>query len=391
MKNLIKSFLLILFLPGCKPADVPLQLITDIDSVINHYIPDKREAVGDINLTLKDKKLLIKGETSVADVKTEIINYLGQKGLDYLDSLVVLPDRSEIIKPWGIVTVCIANMKKDPSHSGELVSQAIMGTPVKILKKKGSWLLIQTPDYYLGWVSDSGIKEMSEEDFADWKQSERLIFTSKSGDILSEKPGTEVVSDAVAGVIINKIEEAGDYFVVELPDGRRGRIRGMDAEEFEKWRSEIKPDADKLIAFARSLMGTSYLWGGTSSKMADCSGFVKTVYFKGGIILARDASQQFLYGLEVDISSSFEALQPGDLLFFGSVNDKGQKRITHTALYTGNTEFIHSSGMVKVNSLDSTRANYSSYLLDILMGARRIIGTEPGRGVQHVAQHNWYR
>ncbi len=48
---------------------------------------------------------------------------------------------------------------------------------------------------------------------------------------------------------------------------------------------EIKPEADKLISFAKSVTGTSYLWGGTSTKMADCSGFVKTVYFTGGIIL----------------------------------------------------------------------------------------------------------
>jgi hypothetical protein len=47
--------------------------------------------------------------------------------------------------------------------------------------------------------------------------------------------------------------------------------------------------------------------------------------------------------------------------------------------------------MVRINSLDSTRSNYSSYLGKGLRGARRIIGTESARGTEKVALHNWYR
>ncbi len=391
MKYLIRSLILIFILQGCKPAEVPDKLQADIDSIVYRFIPDKREAVCDINLKMTDNNLLIKGETSISDVKTGIMNYLDRTGIEYIDSLKVLPDKSEILKPWGIVSVVVSNIKKEPSHSSELVSQAIMGTPVRILKKSGSWLLVQTPDHYIGWVSDSGISEKTESEFSEWKKSDRIIFTAKAGEVLTDDNGSDVVSDAVAGIIVIKKGERGSYFIVELPDGRKGMINKKDGMDFGNWYSEVQPEAEKLITFARSMTGTSYLWGGTSTKMADCSGFVKTIYFTGGIILARDASQQFLYGKEVDISTSFDALQPGDLLFFGSVNDKGQKRITHTALYTGNTEFIHSSGMVKINSLDSTRTNYSSYLVKILMGARRVIGSETGKGIEHISKHSWYR
>ncbi len=390
MKYLIRSLILIFILQGCKPAEVPDKLQADIDSIVYRFIPDKREAVCDINLKMTDNNLLIKGETSISDVKTGIMNYLDRTGIEYIDSLKVLPDKSEILKPWGIVSVVVSNIKKEPSHSSELVSQAIMGTPVRILKKSGSWLLVQTPDHYIGWVSDSGISEKTESEFSEWKKSDRIIFTAKAGEVLTDDNGSDVVSDAVAGIIVIKKGERGSYFIVELPDGRKGMINKKDGMDFGNWYSEVQPEAEKLITFARSMTGTSYLWGGTSTKMADCSGFVKTIYFTGGIILARDASQQFLYGKEVDISTSFDALQPGDLLFFGSVNDKGQKRITHTALYTGNTEFIHSSGMGKINSLDSTRTNYSSYLVKILMGAKRVIGSETGKGIHHIKSHNWY-
>ncbi len=366
----------------------------DIDSIVYCFIPDKREAVCDLNLEMKDGKLFVRGETNILDVKTGIVKYFDQKNIEYLDSLKILPDISEVSKPWGIIKVCVANMKQNASHSSELVSQAVMGTPLKILRKEGGWIQVQTPDHYIGWMTGSSVSMKDEPEFTEWKQSDRLIFTSVSGYIVSQEDGSDVISDAVAGVIVTKISATGNYYIVELPDGRRGRLNKNDVLEFGKWCEAITPEAGRLIDFAKSMTGTSYLWGGTSTKMTDCSGFVKTVYFSGGIILARDASQQFLYGKEVDISSSFNELEPGDLLFFGSLNEKGEKRITHTGMFIGDKDFIHSSvtnGMVGNNSLDSTRSNYNSYLVKILLGAKRIIGTESEKGIEHISQHKWYR
>ncbi len=85
-----------------------------------------------------------------------------------------------------------------------------------------------------------------------------------------------------------------------------------------------------------------------------------------------------------------DSLKPADLVFFGYVNKAGEKRITHVGIYIGNTEVIHSSGMVRINSLDSTRSNYSGYLGKGIMGARRIIGAGSARGTESVALNNWY-
>ena len=145
-----------------------------------------------------------------------------------------------------------------------------------------------------------------------------------------------------------------------------------------------------MIQFARSMTGFPYMWGGTSTKAVDCSGFVKTIYFMSGTILARDASQQFLYGKPVDVSESIDLLEPGDLLFFGHLRDDGSRRITHVGMYIGDTEVIHSSGMVRINSLDSRRPNFSSYLKETLMGARRLTGVSGQPGIQPVNQHPWY-
>jgi gamma-D-glutamyl-L-lysine dipeptidyl-peptidase len=132
-----------------------------------------------------------------------------------------------------------------------------------------------------------------------------------------------------------------------------------------------------------------YMWGGSSSKAVDCSGFVHIVYFMNGIILSRDASLQALHGLAVDISDGWHELQVGDLLFFGSVKNS-KPHVTHVAIYKGDSEFIHSAGRVMINSLDSTRSNFSSYRKNTLLSARRIIGSEGSPGIVAVRDHDWY-
>lgn len=232
--------------------------------------------------------------------------------------------------------------------------------------------------------------KMNENELENWTLSDRLIYTGKSGEIVSENNLSEVVSDITTGALLKYISEKYGYYVVELPDGRRGMIRKNEAADFKSWCSQVKPEPGRMIQFAKSFIGYPYLWGGTSTKALDCSGFIKTIFFMGGIVLARDASLQFLYGQPVDISSSFDNLIPGDLLFFGYLNDKGEKKIIHVGMYIGDTEVIHSTGMVKINSLDPERKNYSSYLGETIMGARRVIGEESQKGIEAIAVHSWY-
>jgi len=60
-------------------------------------------------------------------------------------------------------------------------------------------------------------------------------------------------------------------------------------------------------------------------------------------------------------------------------------------MYIGNSEFIHCAGMVRVNSLDSTRSNFSRGRRDTFLGVRRIAGAESGKGAQRLSEHRWYR
>lgn len=380
--------LLAALLPACNKNSVPEDLVNAVDSICSAYVPVHAESLCDLSLKLSDNGMIVAGgTTNIPEAAQAVATLLSDRGVTFADSIRVLPDQAVAEKPWGIVTLSVCNMRSKPSHAAEMVTQALMGTPVQILDKRGGWLYVQTPDSYLGWTNDDAISEKTIAEMDAWKDSERMFYISNYG-VITDMSGS-VVSDIVAGCIVQKTGEKGELVYVILPDGREGEIKRSEAVGFREWALKVKQEPVAMIKFARSLVGSPYLWGGTSTKGLDCSGFVKTIYFMSGMILSRDASAQYLHGEEISTENGFGNLLPGDLLFFGRIKD-GRKRIGHTGMYIGNTEVIHSSGMVKINSIDSTRVNYSDYLGSTFMGAKRFIGTETGKGYMKVADHNWY-
>jgi cell wall-associated NlpC family hydrolase len=179
--------------------------------------------------------------------------------------------------------------------------------------------------------------------------------------------------------------------VAELPDGRKIALQAAEFNDFDSWKENLQPTAVSLIGSSKSLTGRPYLWGGTSSKGVDCSGFVKTVFFLNGIILARDASLQFRHGVFTEPQSGYNQLKAGDLVFFGRKADGSKPaKATHVGLYLGDGDYINSSGCVKVDSFDPNHKNFSKIRSDNWLGGRTILGSEGTPGIVRVKDHSWY-
>jgi len=392
-KNFLISALLIvmvlLFGSSCSPLPVT-DLQKRIDRIAARYVPDRREGISDISIFEgKKNELVIKGETNYPELKQEVTDSLNELGFVLIDSILILPSIDLGEYTYGIVSLSVINLRKEPWHSAELVSQAIMGTPVRILKEDDYWLLIQTPDRYIAWTENSSVKRMTESDMKDWKAAPKLIYMNNSGWIYESTDENGVIGDLVAGCIMKSSGNSKGYAKVVLPDGREGVVRDNSVRDFNSWKNGKAASGDDIYKVASTMMGLPYMWGGSSTKAVDCSGFVQSVYFLNGITLSRDASLQALHGQPVDISNGWNNLQTGDLLFFGSVRNS-RHRVTHVAIYKGDSEFIHSAGRVMVNSLDSTRSNYSSYRKNSLLSARRIIGSQGSEGILSVKDNIWY-
>ena len=293
-------------------------------------------------------------------------------------------------KSMGLVTLSVANIRKEPDQSSELVSQAILGTPVMILNTKDNWFHIQTPDTYSGWTEQSSVQAVSKQEMMSWKEATKVIYIVNTGWIYeSASEKSQIVGDIVGSSIVQKTGESKDYLSIVLPDGRKGFIEKQKVMDFDTWKNTNSCSEENICKVAKTFMGIPYLWGGTSAKGVDCSGFVQSVFLRSGIILRRDASLQALHGIPVDISDGFTRLKKGDLLFFGSKKN-GSPHVTHVTLYLGNNDYINSSGRVMINSLDSTQKSYNGTRMKTLLEAKRIIGTVDDAGIVPVVKHSWY-
>ncbi len=304
----------------------------------------------------------------------------------------------------AFAALSVINMREKPEYDAELGTQALMGTPVKVhYHDNGYWVNIETPDGYKAWVNEMAIVPIDQARLDQWKAADRVVVSTYYTFFLeAPEANAQHVSDGVWGDIVERTGVTGKFTAVQLPDGRKAFVPTADVTELRTWvnsRAAVIPaDAPALtrekaqqliLETAKTFLGVPYLWAGTSIKGVDCSGFSKTVYFLNGYMLLRNASQQYKTGEPVDVSEGLGNLQPADLVFFGrEATEEKPEKITHVAIYLGDGKIIHSSQLVRINSLIEGEPDYYSRKP---IRACRILGNQDcGKGVVSIAQSGVY-
>ncbi len=364
---------------GCGKDETALrQVMKWNDSIAAVYAPDKRVAVYDISVSEDNGNLEIRGKTDQVEALQALRGLLNEKNYTTVDHVVILPDASVEDFRYAVVNNSVANIRSQGQHSAELATQALLGTALKLLQVNGDFYLVQTPDGYIAWVDHGGVVLMNQDSYRDWSRLPKLIVTQTYGAVLAQAGNDlDKVGDVVMGCVLAITGEQDGYYEVAYPDGRRGFLENTACTPYDEWLFELKPSGDLVELYARQLLGAPYLWGGTSVKGMDCSGFTKTVYLMNGFIIPRDASQQIHAGLEVDPDHSFSGLEKGDLLFFGSrATDSTKQKVTHVGIWLGNGQFIHASGRVRLSSIDPNSGDYDQANKERYLGSKRYLDQE---------------
>ena len=343
------------------------------------YAPDRRVAVFDVTCVQQGAQVVVRGDVGVQAAHRDVVAAVAAAKLGVVvDSIRVLPDPALAATPFGIVKVSVGNVRSNPAHSAELATQVMMGMVVTVLKKQGDWYYIQGPDQYLGWLEGPAMHFTSPSGANAWQHGPRVIMTAYFGVVRAKADTTSLpVSDAVPGVLFRAGAVKGQWRAVETPDGRKGFIERRLVADYTKWKATRTLTAATVEQTAKRFIGVPYLWGGTSPKGMDCSGFTKTVFRLNGLELNRDANQQAQMGVDVSTGDDMRQLSKGDLLFFGQkATAERPERITHVGIYLQDKTIIHTPGGsgVRIDSFDPAAPNYNDGLVRSLVRARRIIG-----------------
>jgi hypothetical protein len=369
-------------LVGCasrKPLDAPTastSFTAELRALENRFAPDYHLAVYDVSFKSQGNEIILSGEVDREEARRETVRAAERTGAKVNDRIRVLPDAEFAGTNYGIICLSVANGREETDHQAELGTQMVMGEVVRALKRNGRWLLVQSHDQYLSWLESGSVKPCTREEADAWERSPLLLITANDGVITESPSDTDVhpISDVVKPGRVKRIGETGDWFKVQLPDGRTGYLSKNFATDYASWRKACQPTPENIERTAQQFLGRPYLWGANTPRGMDCSGFTKLTFFLNGIELNRNASQQARQGVEVPLDRDYSKLKKGDLLFFGFEGREGRRgRVSHVGIYLGDKLFIQSSQRVRISSLDPDSPIADPAHLRNLIAARRVL------------------
>lgn len=234
---------------------------------------------------------------------------------------------------YGICTLSVVPLRKEPSGSSEMVTQLLFGELYTVIEITEDWLKIKTQyDQYECWLSAKQHSRIQESTFKHLEKQVPVYTTE----------------------LVQLIHNLTDHSHFPLSIGATLPAFKQHHCEFESFRFEFegmtqaahqKKNASELLATAYLFLNAPYLWGGKSPFGIDCSGFTQLVFKLGGYKLPRDAYQQVELGQPLSFVEEAEA---GDLAFF----DNEEGKIVHVGILLDNERIIHASGFVRIDKFD---------------------------------------
>ena len=253
----------------------------------------------------------------------------------------------------GVVTLPVLDVRPEPAHAAELVSQLLMGETVAVRARSrdGGWLRIRNDaDGYSGWVRAWGVVEASRARVATWRRRARGRIGVPMALVIAAPEKGATVSPVFFGCRLIAGRPRRGWAEVELPDARRGYVAAG---------ALAGPRAPRLEARVTSLLGSPYLWGGRSPAGYDCSAFVQQVLLEQGTSLPRDAREQCRRSRRLA-----EAERPGDLAFFRRPGEAP----SHVGIALGGGYYAHCRGRVAIASIEPSNPLFDKDLKPQFMG-----------------------
>src|SRR5699024_5881898 len=224
---------------------------------------------------------------------------------------------------YGFCNLNCVPVRKENTHTSEMVTQILFGDHFKILEKQKKWSRIRIAfDNYECWIDNKPYQQLSEQEYNTYAHTPNSFLV-------------DLVDFAVGK----------DQMLTPLSIGANLKANSWLGFSSDGEKVSQKLEKSQLIDLALLYINTPYLWGGKTPFGIDCSGFTQMIYKIAGYHLLRDASQQVTQGKPL---SFIEESEPGDLAFF----DNKEGEIIHVGIVMENNYIIHAHGKVRIDRLD---------------------------------------
>ncbi len=272
-----------------------------------------------------------------------------------------------------VISIGVADVRREPDPTSELVTQALMNAIAIPDEDRGDWIHTKLVDYQ-GWVSMDALGEPVAKGFT--RIGEQCgtplglvaVINTTHTPLYVQETGDEVLDIVYLSTVLPLLDATPQERIqVALPDERTGWLTRKDIAIQQRETVFPLQPVSVTTSYARTFLGVPYLWGGTSWRGIDCSGFVQLCYRMGGYMLPRDADVQYD---SLSKSVTLAEMREGDLIFFG------KERITHVGLALNEKEYIHAEGQayncVIINSFEPSDAHFNSRLLNLVYALKRV-------------------
>jgi cell wall-associated NlpC family hydrolase len=119
------------------------------------------------------------------------------------------------------------------------------------------------------------------------------------------------------------------YVVSQVPTGGKDAIKGTTVTVTSMTFNQ------KAAAYAKTLEGIPYVYGGTTKRGFDCSGLTQYVYRHAGKQIIRTSDEQF----HQFHAESHSQAQPGDLVFFHDTSNL-RSHVYHVGVFEGGHDMV---------------------------------------------------
>lgn len=238
----------------------------------------------------------------------------------------------------AVVVVPVANVLVRPEATAPVEDQAILGETVETFRTEGSRVFVRTRSGSRGWIEAQALRPGLPDPSAEpLEVTSNLAHVYREPDFTTSAPIATVPLGARLGGLEKVEKERYTWWEVLLPDGRNGFVPAEDLAPARPREAPPVLDPASWLAMTRRFLGAPYTWGGTTPWGYDCSGLVWRVLERHGVLVMRNSSEMCFRDPQL-VPVTFEALAPGDLVFFGT-----EEKIDHVGFWAGDRRVLQAT------------------------------------------------